>query len=82
MRRCRVCRVDVLSEVTFVRRRWTFDILVYRLQMKVDCWLFEQRVIGHLSFEKREYVKLSRGMYSSPRFWADEIHPPEKEKET
>jgi len=50
--------------------------------MKVDCWLFEQRVIGHLSFEKREYVKLSRGMYSSPRFWADEIHPPEKEKET
>jgi hypothetical protein len=52
MRRCRVCRVDVLSEVTFVRRRWSFDILVYRQQMIVDCWLFEQLVIGHLSFER------------------------------
>ena len=59
-RSCAAARVDVLSEVTLVCCRWTFDILVYRQQMKVDCWLFEQRVIGHLSFEKREYVKLSR----------------------
>ncbi len=51
-RSCAAARVDVLREVTLVCCRWTFDILVYRQQMKVDCRLFEQRVIEHLSFER------------------------------